>query len=199
MNLWFVFLFAATLTILAIGLTLYEHKKTRKFLGYPKASFVIPTFNDEKTIARTIKSIYESYPKGKSSVIVINDASTDGTSDILKALQKKYHFVLKNNASNLGKVQSINSVLPLCKGEIVFMIDTDIIVNKGSLRDIISRFQNDECVGAVSSKYKICNSGIFSGMQELEYNMNTFFTGALSSISSLFLWGDVWPCVEVFL
>ncbi len=189
MNPWYVFLFSATLVMLAVCLTLYENIKSRKFHGYPQASFIIPTFNDRDTVERAIKSIYDSYPRKKCSVIVVNDASTDDTGEILKNLKKKYPFILKNNASNQGKVQSINSALPLCKGEIVFMIDTDIIVNKEALKDIISRFQIDERLGAVSSKYKICNAGIFSGMQELEYNMNTFFTGALSSISSLFLWG----------
>ena len=53
---------------------------------FPTVSIIVPCFNEEKTVAATIKSILNlDYPKENLSIILVNDGSTDKT---LKVLNK---------------------------------------------------------------------------------------------------------------
>src|SRR5690606_32004916 len=61
-----------------------EDKKLKDFLAqggtshYPSVSVIVPCFNEEKTVAATVKSILNlNYPKEKLSIILVDDGSTD--------------------------------------------------------------------------------------------------------------------------
>lgn len=56
----------------------------------PKISVIIPVHNEEKVIPSTINLILRSnYPKKKLQIVVVNDASTDGTKDICEEFERK--------------------------------------------------------------------------------------------------------------
>lgn len=189
-NLNIVSLALLTLLLLLILVLCYlDYKKKRTFTKRPFLSFLIPCYNDGDTIQETIESIYNSYDKSKFEIIVINDCSKDNSLAIIKKLQRKYDFKLINNKKNLGKARSINNISSLAKSEIMFVIDADLLINKKALENVLSRFESDQEVCAVSCPYKIINKGLFGRMQEMECNMMSFAIYSHNRFSAMSLWG----------
>lgn len=116
-----------------------------------KISVIIPAHNAQRTIKETLRSIYASEFKDYE-VIVVDDASTDRTIDIVKEfncrLIKSEGYKNRSLARNTGIKES--------KGEILVFIDSDVVVNKDSLTLIWKAFEdNPEISGltGIVSKY----------------------------------------------
>ncbi len=116
-------------------------------------SFLLPAYNEEKTIKRCIESIDQaaSNYQGKTEIIVVNDGSTDNTrkvsSDAIMNLKNCNGKVF--NIPNSGKGSALRYGLERLSGDIVFRIDTDSILDENAIRPIVSHFK-DPTVGSVS-------------------------------------------------
>lgn len=164
-------------------------KRKRKFKYFPNVSFIIPCYNDGDTIKETVKGIYESYPHNKFDLTIINDCSTDNTPEMLRQLSKKYKFKVITNKKNIGKVRSINKAIIQTKGEYVFIVDSDLILNKEAVKDIFARFQQNDNIAAVSCRYAPRNDNFLTKLQKLDYNMQGLINGAYNVTSTIALWG----------
>lgn len=137
---------------------LYHRKKTElndypKPTKFPKVSILIPAYNEGQNIAETIKSALNiEYPKGKKEIIVINDGSTDDTKSVIQQFTKKYSEVRLLDKKNSGKADSLNKAMDICKGELFVVVDADSRPNPDTLFRMISYFEEDEKVAAVTSK-----------------------------------------------
>lgn len=180
-----VFLFMFLLSLFVNFIDFNRRNKTKK---HPFLSVIIPTYNDAKTITKTIKSVNDVYDSNNFEMIIINDKSTDDTLSVLKKLSKKYKFKLINNKENLGKVESLNRAVPLAKGELILFLDSDIILNKKALSNMIYLVSKND-VAASTSRYKPKNRGFLARMQELEYGMGSFIHRTYNVCSTLSLWG----------
>ena len=70
---------------LIIGSFFYKKKQIENPLYIPKVSVIIPAWNEQTGIKRTVQSIVENgYPNYE--VIVVNDGSTDRTADMVASL-----------------------------------------------------------------------------------------------------------------
>jgi glycosyltransferase involved in cell wall biosynthesis len=131
----------------------------------PKVSVIIPVYNGEKTLKGCLDSVlnqnYNNY-----EIIIVNNNSTDKTKDIIKELQKKdkkvkYLFELKRGRGAARYKGEINA-----KGEIILMTDSDCIVPKNWVEEMIKIIKNYDAIQgfqeAISddfwSKYKQINS-----------------------------------------
>lgn len=94
------------------------------------ASFVIPAYNREHTIDRCLRSIVSggiSTNRHSYEIVVVNDASTDGTADHLKKWQKKlpYNLTVLNFKDHLERVYAWNAGMLQAQGEWIVMLDSD--------------------------------------------------------------------------
>lgn len=169
------------------GLVFFDKRKKRPFAGLPPLSFMVPCYNDLDSVGQTLNSIYDVCGSD-ASIFVIDDCSTDGSREKLAVLKARYGFTLIFNSSNLGKSKTLNEHFHLTKNNIVVFVDADVIVNRQSLVDAISRLQSSD-VGAVSCPYRSANSGLIPLMQTIEYNMLSFIQGAYNLFSAIALWG----------
>lgn len=116
-------------------------------------SFLLPAYNEEKTIRRCIESIDRaaSNYRGKTEIIVVNDGSTDDT----RKIASKAILDLKNcsgkvfNIANSGKGFALRYGLARLSGDVVFRIDTDSILDDKAIGPVMSHFR-DPTVGSVS-------------------------------------------------
>jgi len=176
------------ITLLIIFLLAYlDLRKKRRKTSHPLISFIMTSYNDGKDVEDTVISIYESYDKFE--LFVVDDKSTDNSIEILRRLKKKYNFKLIENKINLGKSASINYVAPKTKGEIIFVVDSDIVLTKEAVGDILKRFDCCNKVAAISCPYKPKNSGFLPSMQELEYVLIKMAKYSQNSFSVLGAWG----------
>jgi GT2 family glycosyltransferase len=120
-------------------------KNTEKL---PLVSVVVPTHNRKEKVIRLIKSLLGSdYPMNKLEIIVVDDASTDGTHE---TIQKKFPMrtvrvirclenKLTSEVRNIGFRDS--------KGEYIFFVDDDVIVNSDSISKLLKFMQENKEVG----------------------------------------------------
>ncbi len=113
----------------------------------PSVSVLVPAYNEEKTIAASLKSMLDSdYPDFE--VIVVNDGSTDRTKSEVRPLRShpRLRYVGKKNG---GKASALNLGLRLARGEIVLFTDADSLFEPDTIRNGASYFV-DPGIGAVS-------------------------------------------------
>jgi glycosyltransferase involved in cell wall biosynthesis len=97
----------------------------------PIVSILMPVYNAEKYIEIALNSIINQSLKN-IEIIAINDASTDGSLDILKKYNDKRLIILENN-NNLGVVETLNRGMAIAKGKYLARMDADDISNSHRL------------------------------------------------------------------
>lgn len=174
-----IFLSLANYLVVLYGSVFYELKqkkiKKRKrkntTLFLPKISVIIPAYNEEKTILRTIKAVYNSdYPKDNLEVILANDGSTDRTLELITDFKKEQNLdYLIYSQENAGKAEVLNQAIKLSTGEILIVVDSDSIPTKTALREIVLAFSNPK-VAAVASNIRVRQNGkLLNFIQYFEY------------------------------
>ena len=90
----------------------------------PVLSVVMPVFNERDTIEEIIHRVLAV--NLRIELIVIDDASTDGTSQILDELQKAHGFVLLKQPRNSGKGAALRRGIAAITGDLVIFQDADL-------------------------------------------------------------------------
>lgn len=106
---------------------------------YKNISFIIPAYNCADTIQESIDSIYNGNFDNGDEIIVINDASTDNTVEVVNNLKTKYpQIVLLHHNYNKGSAAaSRNTGIDYSKNDLIFCLDSDNILDK----NIISKLK----------------------------------------------------------
>jgi len=92
-----------------------------------KLSVVIPVYNEKKTLNELILRV-EAVSIDKE-VIIVDDASTDGTRDLLKKYEKKEGFEVIYQPKNKGKGAALRAGFEIVKGEVIIIQDADLEYN----------------------------------------------------------------------
>ena len=170
-------------------------KNRDKLFSYPKSnrrykvSVLIPAYNEEESINETIKHIMAlDYPKPLLDIIVINDGSTDKTSEIVKSLIKKYSRLRLLDKKNSGKADSLNQGIKIANGELIAVVDSDSFPFPDALKKMVNYF-DDEKIGAVTSFVSIRNKSqnILTRIQSLEYLILAWTRKMLDFIDSVYV------------
>jgi cellulose synthase/poly-beta-1,6-N-acetylglucosamine synthase-like glycosyltransferase len=154
----------------------------------PFVSIVIPAFNSESSIKKTLEHVLRlDYPHYKLEIVVVNDASTDGTLDVLKNMSfGDVAFKIINHAINKGKGAALNTALTVVKGDIFICLDDDSFVQPDALNKMLPYFAEDSEVASVLPFMKITKTNnILLKIQWVEYLMNFFLKKISSSINCI--------------
>ena len=117
--------------------------------GERTISVVIAAFNSEKTLEACLRSAFSSdYPF--LEVILVNDGSTDQTARIAAEFPCK----LINLAKNLGPGAARNRGVEAAKGELLFFLDADIIIEKDTLAKLVQTFVDRPEISALICSYQ---------------------------------------------
>lgn len=124
---------------------------------WPTVSIVIPAFNEEFIIKERIRNINESsYPKNCLEIIVIDDASTDRTTDFAKEAIKEFFIpgCIISNHERMGTNRSFNRGISRSGGDIIVTTGADVFFERDALCNVISRLLSDQEIGAVCADMK---------------------------------------------
>src|SRR6185503_13231292 len=95
----------------------------------PLVSIVVPSYNHARYLREAIDSILaQDYPR--LELIVIDDGSTDGSSEILRGYGKRFHWELQQNQ---GQVATLNRGWLMSKGEIIGYLSADDLLLPGAV------------------------------------------------------------------
>ena len=104
-------------------------------------SIIIPCFNEKKTILKVINQI-KKIKKLRKQIILIDDASYDGTRNIIKKkLYRKIDKVIFHK-KNMGKGAAIKSSLKYIKGNLIIIQDADLEYDPRDYYKLIKPFSN---------------------------------------------------------
>lgn len=103
-----------------------------------KLSIVIPVYNEEKTVKQMVDKVLACrLPKRViREVIIVNDGSTDKTSQILKKFNNKGIKVI-NHSINIGKGAAVRSGFKEAKGDVVVIQDADLEYNPENFYELL--------------------------------------------------------------
>jgi GT2 family glycosyltransferase len=103
-------------------------------------SIIIPNYNGQELLRKNLPKVFEAVRDAE--VIIIDDASTDGSLKVLDDFKSKIKIV--KNDKNLGFSSSVNKGVSIARGEIVVLLNTDVTPEKAFLEPLISHFKDGD-------------------------------------------------------
>ncbi|MBU2616902.1 MAG: glycosyltransferase family 2 protein [Nanoarchaeota archaeon] len=153
----------------------FLHKRDVASLKSPFVSILIPAYNEEVGIAKTLDScLSQSYPYYE--IIVINDGSKDRTADLVGGFVKKYGGHIKLiNQTNKGKAKALNTGLKHARGKFVITVDADSKLHPHAIERILSKFSSDKIGAVAGNVVGISHGSLLGYIQRLEYYVVTHY------------------------
>ncbi|MEM8984019.1 MAG: glycosyltransferase family 2 protein [Pseudomonadota bacterium] len=112
----------------------------------PPVTLVVSAFNEADVIAEKIhNSLALDYPREKLQILVVSDASDDGTDGIVEEIAEATLLRMEERG---GKTLGLNAAIEAASGEIVVFSDANAMYQQDAIRKLIRNFA-DENVGAV--------------------------------------------------
>jgi len=155
----------------------------------PRVAVLIPAYNEEKVIERTVKAALNSdYPNLR--VIVIDDGSKDRTLEVAHrafAKEEAAGRVLILAKANSGKAEALNyGIEHLRDAEIFVGIDADTVIAHDAIARLVRHFINPK-VAAVAGNAKVGNRvNLWTRWQALEYiTSQNFERRALNTLGAV--------------
>ena len=126
----------------------------------PLISIVVPVKNEEEIIETCVLScLNQTYEK--KEIIVINDGSTDNTTDILNKLKHEYgkaNFNIIHIKNSVGKKKAVEVASKVAKGQIYAFMDSDCEMGLDSTEKAVKIFCSDPQLGALTGHGRVKNN-----------------------------------------
>lgn len=168
-------------------ITFLENKsniKSPKLKKYPLVTVIVPAYNEENTISKTLNSLLnQNYPKEKLEIIVVDNNSTDNTFKVAKKYEKQGVIIIKEKKP--GKGAALNAGLKICKGDIIGGLDSDSFVLTDAIRKMVAHFEKKEVI-CVTPSIKIWKAkNWLEKVQHLEYLSGAYFRKMFSFLGGI--------------
>lgn len=148
----------------------------------PGVTIIIPCFNEEEWIQKTIVScVNQDYPIDKLEILVVDDCSDDKSVEKIKEIIEKLknserlydiesrikYFVQPQNA---GKREALAKGADIARHDLIVFVDSDSILDPFAVRSIVQPFK-DPKVGGVSGRTDVANTytNVLTKMQAVRY------------------------------
>lgn len=141
--------YPAVLKLLSLRRRVVPHRGEASRL--PLISIVLPVYNEAAVIAATLERILAiDYPADRRQILVVSDASTDGTDAIVGQFANR-GIALLRLPQRQGKTAAENAARRLLTGEIIVNTDASVRIDAGAIRALVAAFADDS-VGVASAR-----------------------------------------------
>jgi cellulose synthase/poly-beta-1,6-N-acetylglucosamine synthase-like glycosyltransferase len=118
---------------------------------WPLITITVPAYNEERSIAVTLDALLAiDYPADRRQILVVSDASTDRTEEIVRGYSDRGVELLRVPVRG-GKTNAENAAREHIRGEIVINTDASVRIAADALKPLIARFA-DPTVGVASGR-----------------------------------------------
>jgi cellulose synthase/poly-beta-1,6-N-acetylglucosamine synthase-like glycosyltransferase len=137
--------FGPNFVMYCLGLATYiEPDFAMQSSDNPTLTAIVPAFNEEKSIGKTLESLLNQTRKLKQ-IIVVDDGSTDRTSEVVKNFR---NVILIRNHQRIGKAESINRALKIVSTDFVTIVDADTVLDESFAEESLKTFVEEDVVAA---------------------------------------------------
>lgn len=147
-----------------------------KPVEWPTVAIVVPAYNEGRAIYRTIESISKiDYDPKKIGVVIVNDGSSDDTHQWIERAVQDFGTIWPmkyiNKATNSGKRDCMYAGYNATVTPMVVFIDSDSIVEKNCIRELVRPMLQRSEIAAVSGHAYVTNAhkNLITRMQEIRY------------------------------
>jgi GT2 family glycosyltransferase len=117
---------------------------------FPKVSIVIVTYNNVEMTRQCLESVSARTAWPNFEVLVVDNASTDGTREYLRAAEKTYPAIsVLLNDSNAGFAAANNRALRLASGQYLVLLNNDTIVSRGWVEVLVRHLKSSPEIGMI--------------------------------------------------
>jgi cellulose synthase/poly-beta-1,6-N-acetylglucosamine synthase-like glycosyltransferase len=142
-------IYPALLRVLALGRA--EPRRPGEPAAWPFISITVPAYNEERSIRATIENLLAcDYPAESREIMVVSDASTDGTDAIVRDYAERGVTLLRLPQRG-GKTAAENAAGAAVRGEIVINTDASVRVKRDGIKPLVRMF-GDPTVGVASGR-----------------------------------------------
>ncbi len=126
----------------------------------PRVTVIIPAYNEGAMVEKAIYAVTASdYPADKLEVICIDDGSQDDTWVYIDRARARFPGLIKaiQFPQNRGKKEGLYAGFREGKGEVFVTIDSDSVIEKDTLRQVVAPMMHDPQIGTVAGNVKVYN------------------------------------------
>ena len=158
-----------------------------------KLSIIIPAHNEERTIRAVIDAISSIKIEGyEKEIIIINDASTDQTAQILEEYVNQAQII--TNQQNIGKGGAVCKGLETATGDYILIQDADLEYNPEEIPSLVKALdqKSGDVIYGSRNLYHIKRKGMYIprlGVWFITKEFNFLFRTKLT---------DIWTCYKLF-
>lgn len=157
----------------------------------PTVTVIVPAYNEGKQVWDTLMSLAKSdFPHEKLQLLSIDDGSKDDTWHWMQEAKKELgdRLAIYQQPENKGKRHALYRGFNEGTGEIFVTVDSDSIVKKDTLRNLVSPFITNEKCGAVAGNIRVLNNerALLPKMLDVSFVLSfEFVRSAESSLNSV--------------
>ncbi len=168
-------------------------KQLEKEVFEPEVCLFVTAFNEKDYVKQKVENSFAlDYPANKVQYLWITDGSDDGTPEMLaKYPELEVHHL----AERKGKMHAMNRGMKFVKAPIVIFSDTNTILNKESVKEIVEQFKDGK-VGCVAGEKRIVENeadaaagageGLYWKFESWVKNVDAGFNSAVGAVGELF-------------
>jgi len=191
--IFYIFIFLTVYAQVFLLVTFLENRKRilirkgRTFLlDYPEVTVIVPAFNEEKNLKKTVNSLLNlNYHKHRVKIILVDDGSTDNTWKVMQEFSVFPNIRLMQKR-NGGKYTALNLGLESVETPFVGCMDADSVADPDALVRIMSYFEKDpELMAVTPSLITHQPKTLVQKAQKMEYLMSVYFKKMLGILSAI--------------
>ena len=202
--LFWLLLFILIYTYAGYALVLYVLLKLKKVFFHnekwhpdpeyePGVCLFVTAYNEKDYVNRKVENSFSlDYPKKKIQYLWITDGSDDGTPDLLRKFPElEVHHLPERQ----GKMHAMNRGIKFVKAPIIIFSDTNTVLGKASVREIVAKFSNPG-TGCVAGEKRIINKqadaaagageGLYWKIESWIKHMDAELNSAVGAVGELF-------------
>ncbi len=115
-------------------------------------SILIPLFNRLDLTRQCLESLWKNTPEGRYEIVIVDNASSDGTAEFLRPLQAAGRIRALINSENVGFAGASNQAAAAATGRHLLFLNNDTEVKPGWFEPLVRILDTDPSVAAVGSK-----------------------------------------------